>query len=295
MTAAHKNTTTTGRTGTNHTGPARARLAGAAPGRRAAGAVLALACGTVSTTAGAEAAPLPAATASQAAAPDAVLAPVAVEGKRAPDPGIIPARFIYLIDGLARRHASELILLNFKAHALKQKTPAPGTRLVVELANEDELPVGMAEDGTLSLPPLTPAQAETAKLIPNQPKGTMGLRLNLEVVPKVASITPAQVARAEAQLRALVGDVKGLLPWAFRWMLPGVSGVALCQPAGETPAYWSSSQGTHRILFLYETKDRKQSCAVLDPAGLPPDARLQASAAAELGPWLNGLTGSKSR
>lgn len=295
MTAAHKNTRTAGRSGAICTPPAYARLDETAPWRRTAAAALVLAGWAVSTTAGAESAPLPAPAASQAAAPDAVLAPVAVEGKRAPDPGIIPARFIYLIDDLARRHASELILLNFKAHALKQKTPAPGTRLVVELANEEELPVGMAEDGTLSLPPLTPAQAEKAKLIPNQPKGTMGLRLNLEVVPKVASITPAQVAKAEAQLRALVGDVKGLLPWAFRWMLPGVSGVALCQPIGEAPAYWSSSQGTHRILFLYETKDRKQSCAVLDPAGLPPEARLQASATATLGPWLNGLTGSKSR
>lgn len=229
------------------------------------------------------------------AAPDLVLAPVALQGKRAPDPAIMPAKFIYLIDGVARKHASELIRLDFKAHASKQKLPAPGTRLVVELDNEDELPVGMAEDGTLSLPPLTPAQAETAKLIPNQPKGSMGLRLNLEVVPKVASLTPEQVGRADAQLRHLVGDIKGLLPWAFRWMLPGVSGVALCQPAGDAPAVWASSSGTHRITFLYETKDRKQSCAVLDPAGLPADARLQAAAGATLGPWINGLTGTKSR
>ncbi len=297
MSTSHKNTVTPATPATTLAGRAHAPHGEAMPWRRTAVAALALAGWAASMTAGAAGAEgtAPPAAVTSPAAPDAVLAPVAVEGKRAPDPGIIPARFIYLIDGIARRHASELILLNFKAHALKQKTPAPGTRLVVELANEDELPVGMAEDGTLSLPPLTPAQAETAKLIPNQPKGTMGLRLNLEVVPKVATITPAQVARAEAQLRALVGDVKDLLPWAFRWMLPGVSGVALCQPAGEAPAVWTSSQGTHRILFLYESKDRKQSCAVLDPAGLPPDARLQASAGAELGPWLNGLTGSKSR
>ncbi len=230
-----------------------------------------------------------------ASAPDLVLAPVAVAGKRAPDPGIIPAKFIYLIDGLARKYAGELIRLDFKAHAKGQKLPAPGTRLLVELENEDELPVGMAEDGTLSLPPLTEAQSEKARLIPNQPKGSMGLRLNLEILPKVASLTPDQVGRAEAQLRGLVGDIKGLLPWAFRWMLPGVSGVALCQPVGDVPAAWVSSQGRHRITFLYESKDKKQSCAVLDPAGLPADARLQASEAATLGPWLNGLTGSKSR
>lgn len=229
------------------------------------------------------------------ATPDVVLAPVAVQGKRAPDPSIIPARFIYLIDGVARKHASELIRLDFKAHASKQKLPAPGTKLVVELANEEVLPVGMAEDGTLSLPPLTSEQSATAKLIPNQPKGSMGLRLNLEVVPKVGSLTPEQVGRAETQLRHLVGDIKGLLPWAFRWMLPGVSGVALCQPAGEAPAVWASSSGTHRIIFLYESTDKKQSCAVLDPAGLPADARLQASAEATLGPWINGLTGTKSR
>ncbi|MBB2484095.1 hypothetical protein H5407_02535 [Mitsuaria sp. WAJ17] len=229
------------------------------------------------------------------AVPELVLAPVAVQGKRAPDPAIMPAKFIYLIDGVARKHASELIRLDFKAHASKQKLPAPGTRLVVELDNEEELPVGMAEDGTLSLPPLTPAQSETAKLIPNQPKGSMGLRLSLEVIPKVGSLTPEQVGRADAQLRSLVGDIKGLLPWAFRWMLPGVSGVALCQPAGEVPAVWASSSGTRRITFLYESKDRKQSCAVLDPAGLPADARLQAPAGATLGPWINGLTGTKSR
>lgn len=230
-----------------------------------------------------------------ASAPDLVLAPVAVEGKRAPDPAIIPAKFIYLIDGVAKKYAGELIRLDFKAHAKGQKIPAPGTKLLVELENEDELPVGMAEDGTLSLPPLAPAQSEKAKLIPNQPKGSMGLRLNLEVVPKVDALTPEQVKRAEAQLRGLVGDLKGLLPWAFRWMIPGVSGVALCQPAGDAPGVWVSSQGAHRISFLYESKDKTQSCAVLDPAGLPADARLQASASATLGPWINGLTGSKSR
>jgi hypothetical protein len=236
----------------------------------------------------------PAAPAS-ASAPDLVLAPVAVAGKRAPDPAIIPAKFIYLIDGLAKKYAGELIRLDFKAHAKGQKLPAPGTRLMVELENEDELPVGMAEDGTLSLPPLTAAQSEKAKLIPNQAKGSMGLRLNLEVIPKVATLTPEQVGRAEAQLRDLVGDIKGLLPLAFRWMLPGVSGVALCQPVGDAPAAWVSSQGRHRITFLYESKDKKQNCAVLDPAGLPADARLQAPEGATLGPWLNGLTGSKSR
>ncbi|MGM9513966.1 hypothetical protein ACS5PK_06915 [Roseateles sp. DB2] len=235
----------------------------------------------------------PAAAAS--ATPELVLAPVAVQGKRAPDPAIIPARFIYMIDGVARKHASELIRLDFKAHASKQKLPAPGTKLVVELANEEEMPVGMAEDGTLSLPPLAPEQSATAKLMTNQPKGSMGLRLNLEIVPKVGTVTPEQVGRAEAQLRGLVTDIKGLLPWAFRWMLPGVSGVALCQPAGEAPAVWTSSRGPHRITFLYESKDKKQSCAVLDPAGLPADARLQASAEATLGPWINGLTGTKSR
>lgn len=246
-------------------------------------------------TAGASHAQGTAAPAATTASPDAVLAPVAVQGKRAPDPAIIPARFIYLIDGVARKHASELIRLDFKAHAAKQKLPAPGTKLVVELADERELPVGMAEDGTLTLPPLTPAEAETAKLIPNQPKGSMGLGLSLEVIPQVATITPAQVERAEAQLRNLVGDIKGLLPWAFRWMLPGVSGVALCQPQGEAPAYWTSSKGTHRITFLYENPQKKQNCAVLDPTGLPADARLQASAEAALGPWMNGLTGTKSR
>lgn len=233
--------------------------------------------------------------AAASASPDLVLAPVAVQGKRAPDPAIMPAKFIYMIDRVARKHASELIRLDFRAHATKQKKPAPGTRMVVELDNEEELPVGMAEDGTLSLPPLTPAQSETAKLIPNQPKGSMGLSLNLEVLPKVNSLTPEQLGRADAQLRNLVGDIKGLLPWAFRWMLPGVSGVALCQPAGETPAVWASAGGTHRITFLYESKDKKQSCAVLDPAGLPADARLVAGEAATLGPWINGLTGTKSR
>ena len=241
-----------------------------------------------------ESSALPPASAASAT-PDLVLAPVAVQGKRAPDPAIIPAKFIYMIDGVARKHASELIRLDFKAHASKQKLPAPGTKLVVELASEEELPVGMAEDGTLSLPPLTTEQAATAKLITNQPKGSMGLRLNLDVLPKVGSLTPEQVSRADAQLRNLVGDIKSLLPWAFRWMLPGVSGVALCQPAGEAPAVWASSRGTHRITFLYESKDKKQSCAVLDPAGLPADARLQASAEATVGPWINGLTGSKSR
>ncbi len=263
-------------------------------GRRSLGAAgLAMCALALNAQATEGAAAVPASPAS--AAPDLVLAPVAVQGKRAPDPAIMPAKFIYLIDGVARKHASELIRLDFKAHASKQKLPAPGTRLVVELDSEQELPVGMAEDGTLSLPPLTPAQAETAKLIPNQPKGSMGLRLSLEVVPKVASLTPEQVGRADVQLRNLVGDIKGLLPWAFRWMLPGVSGVALCQPAGEAPAVWVSSSGTHRITFLYETKDGKQSCAVLDPSGLPADARLQAAAGATLGPWINGLTGSKSR
>ena len=233
--------------------------------------------------------------AAAASAPDAVLAPVSVAGKRAPDPAIIPAKFIYLIDGVARKYAGELIRLEFKAHAKGQKLPAPGTRLLVALENEEELPVGMADDGTLSLPPLTAAQSEKAKLIPNQPKGSMGLRMNLEVIPKVGTVTPDQVRRAEAQLRGLVGDIKGLLPWAFRWMLPGVSGVALCQSAGEAPGAWVSSQGMHRITFLYESQDKKQSCAVLDPAGLPADARLQVPEGSTLGPWINGLTGTKSR
>ncbi|MDT8998296.1 hypothetical protein RQP53_03285 [Paucibacter sp. APW11] len=251
------------------------------------------------------------------AKPEASLAPVEVVGKRSPDPAVMPAKFIYKIDRIAQKHGNETVRLDFKVVGKNGGRPARGTKIEIEFddGSEEVLDVGLDAKGLVRLPPLSVERSEHAKLITNQPKGSMGVGLELDVLAKPATLSPAVLQKTDQTLRAMVTDFKGLLPWAFRWLIPDVSGVALCQPIGEPPGHWQWANGSSRLLYLYETdqfgdedeaaeagdkkaakvEKPKSQCAILSARGLPEDARLQVPASAKLGPWINGLTGRKSR
>lgn len=256
----------------------------------------------------------PALAQSESPKPEASLAPVEVVGKRSPDPAMMPAKFIYKIERIARKHSNDTVRLQFKVVGKGGGRPKPGTRLEIEFddGSDEVLNVGLDAKGIVTLPPLSEERSEHAKLISNQPKGSIGVGLNLEVLVEPAALSPALLAKTDQTLRAMVGDFKALLPWAFRWLIPDVSGVGLCQPMNEPPGQWQWANGSSRLVYLYEStgfnddEDEepkaapkqakpKAQCTVLSPRGLPPDARLQVPAGAQLGPWINGLTGSKSR
>jgi len=267
------------------------------------------------TAASAEAARTPTAASPSSGADDAVserptsLPQVDLSGKRQADPAVLPAKTIYFIQRAVDRYGDGLVEVQFLAYARGKKGPngesekvarkdrVPPTGLKIDVDTEDDvLPVKLDAKGLLILPKISEAAAEKAKLLSNQPKGSLALTLDFKLNVDESSLTPELLQRTNKAMDRVMAEVKSLLPWGFRWILPEVSGLALCQANGEPPATWVSSAGSQRIVYLYENMDKSKNCALLTGAQqLPPDAKLKVSGDAKLEPWMNGFTGRKSR
>lgn len=239
---------------------------------------------------------------------DFQLSRVEVTGKRAVDPAIIKTEFIYKIQNIVDQYADGLVSLRWRAFSRANKDdrsvrdgappPAlkPGTVMFLDLANGEERQIRFDAEGYLQLPPLSNELAAKSAITTNQPKGTVGVTMNFKILPTVDNLTPEMVIRTNRALERINADIKQLLPWAMRWVLPTVNGLSICQSQSESPAQWRSSRGSHRIVYLYENQKKSQSCAVFHSLdGLPADARLEASPSSVLMPWITGWTGSKAK
>lgn len=170
--------------------------------------------------------------ATTAHAQNEVLPPVRTELKR--DGSALPYGRINGLLGKLRAHGEGLFRMDFKVDAEKTKLPLSHIRLAVRSDDADH-PITLGPDGSFDLPVLPEAEARTADLATNAPKGQMTVRgtLALTVAPdRLDLATVRRLMRVAHTLR------EELLPFYLRWLFPRPQAVRVCSATPTWELEW---------------------------------------------------------
>lgn len=177
-------------------------------------------------------APVPA-----ARADNAVLPPVTTELKR--DGNALPyARFNALLTQF-RRHGEGEFRMDFRVDTAKLTRPLADIRLAVR-SDEADHPVRIDGDGRFDLPVLPEAEARTADIATNMPKGRTAIRGTVELTATPEQLDLARVRKIMRVARTLREE---LLPWYLRWLFPRIQGVRVCSATPAWELEWREDGG----------------------------------------------------
>jgi hypothetical protein len=157
-----------------------------------------------------------------------VLPAVSTELKR--DTGVVPYARINDFLGKLAQHGEGLFRMDFKVDEEKTKVAATGVRLAVR-SDDADYPIKLDADGRFALPVLPEAEAKTADLATNVPKGQLAVHGTIELTVPPEQLTMAKVRQITRVARTLREE---LLPWYLRWLFPRIEAVRACSA---TPAW----------------------------------------------------------
>lgn len=187
------------------------------------------------------------------AAPPAIeqLDSVTVQGMKR-DTGMIAYGRINELLTLLQRHGEGLVRADFQLHARDKDKPLVNPRLSIE-TDEQTLPIALDAEHRFALPVLPQEQARNADLATNQPKGTLGVRLQLELNTRPEQLDMATVRRIVLVAHRLRSE---LLPWYLRWAMPQVQGVRICSAAPQWELEWREQGALLGLPLGPDAKDR---------------------------------------
>lgn len=221
----------------------------------------------------------------------------AVNVKGVKDPATLPVRFIYMLNRVVAEKAEGRWVARWRVTGPDRMSLVPGVRLWIEGKSDEEItPVQVDGQGLVAWPAMPQAQADVSELVSNQRKGAMRLKGEFESTLPADGMSTTDFARSVDVLERAWKEVKGQIPWAFRWVIPSYNGVGICQPDRSAEAYWEGPQGRTALMYMHKTKGRwaGMQCAVVrSGAKLPEGARLVAAPGTRLIPWLPGITGDQ--
>jgi len=230
--------------------------------------------------------------ASAAHAQTEVLPAVSTELKR--DAGAVPYARINDFLGKLAQHGEGLFRMDFKVDAKKTEVPAADVRLAVR-SDDADYPVKFDADGRFNLPVLPEAEAKTADLATNVPKGRLAVQGSIELTVPPAQLTMAKVRQVMRVARTLREE---LLPWYLRWLFPRIEAVRVCSSAPDWELEWRESGQLLGLPLPLATgehdpdakkSDPAQACTLLTGQESWPDAaRLIAPAGTKLTVKLQG-------
>jgi hypothetical protein len=161
-----------------------------------------------------------------------VLPIVSTELKR--DSSAVPYAHINDFLGKLGKHGERLFRMDFKVDEEKTRVPAANVRLAVR-SDDADYPIKFDADGRFALPVLPEAEARTADLATNVPKGELSVHGTIELtVPpeQLDMVKVRQITRVARNLR------EELLPWYLRWLFPRIEAVRVCSSAPGWELEW---------------------------------------------------------
>jgi hypothetical protein len=161
-----------------------------------------------------------------------VLPPVKTELKR--DGNVLPYAQLNALLGKLARHGEGLFRLDFKVDTTKSKIALPDIRMAVR-SDDADYPIQLAEDGRFDLPVLPEAEAKTADLATNAPKGQMVIRGTIELTTPPEQLTMGKVRQIIGVARKLREE---MLPWYLRWLFPRIQAVRVCSATPSWELEW---------------------------------------------------------
>lgn len=172
------------------------------------------------------------ATTTHAQTPTEVLPPVKTELKR--DGNVLPYAQINTLLGKMARHGEGLVRMDFRVDTAKTKLAPPDIRLAVR-SDDADYPIKLAADGGFELPVLPEAEARTADLASNVPKGQLVVRGTIELTVPPEQLTMAKVRQIMRVARTLREE---LLPFYLRWLFPRIQAVRVCSATPSWELEW---------------------------------------------------------
>lgn len=213
--------------------------------------------------------------ASAAHAQNEVLPTVKTELKR--DGSVLPYAQINSLLSKLRQHGEGLFRMDFKVLLDKSPIPLGDIRLGVR-SDDTDYPIKLDSEGRFDLPLLPEAEAKTADIATNVPKGKLPVQGTLELTTPPEQLTMAKVRQVMRVAHTLREE---LLPWYLRWLFPRIQGVRICGPAPTWELEWQEDGKLLGLPLPQATNEREpgtkrgeksRPCAVLTGQENWPDA-----------------------
>jgi hypothetical protein len=170
--------------------------------------------------------------ATAAHAQNEVLPTVTAELKR--DGSALPYARINDFIGKLAKHGEGLFRMDFKVDTEKTKLPLAAIRMAVR-SDDADYPIKLDAEGGFALPLLPEAEAKSADLATNVPKGQMTMRGSIELTMPPEELTMAKVRQITRVARTLREE---LLPWYLRWLFPRIEAVRVCSATPTWELEW---------------------------------------------------------
>lgn len=161
-----------------------------------------------------------------------VLPQVRTELKR--DGTALPYAKINSVISKMRRYGENVYRMDFKVDTEKTKRPVSDIRLAVS-SDDADYPIKIDAEGRFELPILPDAEAKTADLATNVPKGQLAVRGTVELNVKPEELTMAKVRQAIRVARTLREE---LLPFYLRWLFARIEAVRVCSATPTWELEW---------------------------------------------------------
>ena len=227
------------------------------------------------------------ATAASAQTQTEVLPTVRTELKR--DGSALPYGQINSLLTKLRQHGEGLFRMDFKVLLDKSPMPPADIRLAVR-SDDTDYPIKLDSEGRFDLPLLPEAEAKTADIATNVPKGKLPVQGTLELTMPPEQLDMAKVRQVMRVAHTLREE---LLPWYLRWLFPRIAGVRICSPTPTWELEWPENGKLLGLPLPQAVNEREpgtkkgeksRPCAVLTGQENWPDAaRLLPPAGTKLG------------
>jgi hypothetical protein len=191
------------------------------------------------------------------------LPPVSTELKR--DGSALPYGRINELLAKLRQHGEGLFRMDFKVDPDKTKVPLAGIRMVVR-SDDADYPLKLNAAGRFDLPVLPAAEAKTADLATNAPKGQLSVLGSLELTTTPEQLDMATVRRIVRVARTLREE---LLPFYLRWLFPRIEGVRVCSDTPTWELEWREGGPGGQLLGLPLPANERDPDARKDRAARP--------------------------
>lgn len=188
-----------------------------------------------------------------AEAPPAVeqLDTVAVQGTKR-DPSLLAYGRLNELLSILQRYSEGLVRADFQIGPSDKNKPLVNPRVSIE-TDERSWPIALDAEHRFVPPVLSPEQARNAEIATNQPKGSVSLRVQLELTPTPEQLDMATVRRIVHVAHRLRSEG---LPWYLRWAVPQVHGVRICSATPQWELEWREQGKLLGLPLVADAKDR---------------------------------------
>lgn len=145
-----------------------------------------------------------------------------------------------------------LFVARFKLTPGKEGQPLRPDAKLALMSDEHYINIPVDAEGNFDLPSFPPKQARDMELSSNLPKGSTGLKLDIDIATPPEQLTLGTVRRIVNLGQRLRSEI---LPWYVRWLFPNIEGVIACSDQPQWALDWPEGG---QVLTMALSADKAQ-------------------------------------